>query len=92
MFGLGFSEIVVILIVALLFFGPKKLPEIARTIGLTLGKLQRSIDEMRREFSLSATQLALKEQKQYMQATAENSVESQNTSNENKEAEQPIDD
>ncbi len=33
MFGLGFGEVVVILLVALVFLGPKRLPEVGRKLG-----------------------------------------------------------
>lgn len=36
MFGLGWPEVVIILIVALLIFGPKKIPELGGAIGKTL--------------------------------------------------------
>jgi len=42
MFGIGGSEIVVILIVALLFLGPEKLPEAAKTISKGIRDLRRS--------------------------------------------------
>ncbi len=50
MFGSGFEDIGFILFLAFLLFGPKKLPEIARVIGKSLGELRRARDEMR--FSL----------------------------------------
>ncbi len=43
MFGLGVGEIIVILVIALIFIGPKKLPEIARTIGKGLGEFQNAM-------------------------------------------------
>ena len=49
MFG-GVEEIGLILFVAFLLFGPKKLPEIARVLGKGLGELRRARDELR--FSL----------------------------------------
>ena len=49
MFGLGFSEVLVILVVALLVLGPEKLPGVAKSIGKTLGQLQRGLDEFKRE-------------------------------------------
>jgi sec-independent protein translocase protein TatB len=52
MFGLGFSEIAVIFIVMLLVFGPERLPDIAKTAGRVLGDLRRTLDEMKREYSL----------------------------------------
>lgn len=44
--SLGFSEIAVILLIALLVFGPKKLPEIGRTLGRTIGELRRASREL----------------------------------------------
>lgn len=41
MFDVGFSEIVLILVVALVVIGPEKLPKVARTLGLLTGRVQR---------------------------------------------------
>lgn len=49
----GFSEIVVILLLALLIFGPKKLPEIGRTLGSAIRELRKAS----RELSTSIQQL-----------------------------------
>lgn len=51
MFGLGFTELLLILVVALVVFGPQKLPEIARTLGKTMGELRRTMDEIRYDVS-----------------------------------------
>lgn len=50
MFGLGFGEVLVILVVALLVFGPERLPELARTLGKTMAELRRAMDEVKTEF------------------------------------------
>ena len=47
MFGIGFSELIVILIIALIVVGPKRLPEIARLIGKTIGELRRAADDVK---------------------------------------------
>lgn len=52
MFGLGLSEIIVIVVVALLVLGPKHLPEAARTAGRTVGMLRRTLDELKHEMTL----------------------------------------
>lgn len=41
MFGLGPIEFIVILIIALIVFGPKKLPEVGRTLGRLLGEVKK---------------------------------------------------
>ena len=47
MFGIGMSEMVIILAVALLVFGPEKLPEVAKTIAKGLRDLRRAGDDLR---------------------------------------------
>jgi Tat protein translocase TatB subunit len=49
-FGISFFEIIIVLIVALLVFGPERLPEVARSLGKLTGQLRRSTDLVRREF------------------------------------------
>lgn len=49
MFDIGFSEIVVCAVVALIVIGPERLPETVRTIGLWIGRLKRSMRDTRAE-------------------------------------------
>jgi len=46
--SLGFPEIAFILILALLLFGPKRLPEIGRTVGKSLAEFRKASNELRR--------------------------------------------
>ena len=46
MFGISTPELIVILIVALLILGPRKIPGIARTIGKSLRDIQRTISSL----------------------------------------------
>ena len=47
MFGIGFSEILLVLVVALVVIGPKRLPELARILGRGLAEIRRASDEFR---------------------------------------------
>jgi len=50
MFGIGHGpELIVVLVIALLVFGPKKLPEMGRSIGKTVTEFRKGISEMSKE-------------------------------------------
>jgi len=50
MFGIGPTELIVILIIALLVIGPKKLPELARTLGAGFAEFRRATSDITEEF------------------------------------------
>lgn len=50
MFGISLSELLVIFALALIVLGPKRLPEVAITIGQLLGTLRKSADKIQAEF------------------------------------------
>ena len=47
MFGIGMPELIVIFIVALLVFGPKKLPELGKALGRGLAEFKRASEELK---------------------------------------------
>jgi sec-independent protein translocase protein TatB len=51
MFDVGFSEILVIAVVALVVVGPERLPKVARTLGHMVGRLQRYVNEVKADIS-----------------------------------------
>lgn len=50
MFGVGLSELIIIVIVALIFIGPDKLPQLARTLGKAFSEFRRAGDEVKKSF------------------------------------------
>ena len=56
MFGsLSFNEILFIMVLALLIFGPKRLPQIGRTVGKTLGEFRRATSDLKRSMEVEMT-------------------------------------
>lgn len=56
MFGIGSTELIVILIVALIVIGPAKLPEMARSLGKALGEFRRVSTDVKRTIEMEADQ------------------------------------
>ena len=48
---LGIPELLFILVIALLIFGPKRLPEIGRTMGRAMGEFRRATTDLKRSFN-----------------------------------------
>ena len=47
--SLGISELLVIFVVVLVFFGPKRMPEVARSLGSAMREFRRSLNQIQRE-------------------------------------------
>jgi sec-independent protein translocase protein TatB len=93
MFDIGFSELMVIGVVALIVIGPQRLPRVARTAGLLFGRLQRYVAEVKADINREIELDELRKLQSTMQDTAkeiEQSVSSQMqyVENEVKQAEQ----
>lgn len=52
MFGIGTQEILIILLVALILFGSKRIPEVARALGKGMGDFRRAARDVQREIDL----------------------------------------
>ena len=79
MFDIGFSELVVIGLVALIVIGPEKLPRVARTVGHLVGRLQRYVADVKSDINREVELDELRKMRDSVQeaaATIENSVNS----------------
>lgn len=84
MFGIGSTELLVILVVALLVLGPKNLPKIAHTLGRAMGEFRRVSTEFQRTLN---TEIAFEERKD--KAKAERAAAKAAKATEKAEAEKP---
>ena len=70
MFDIGFSEIVVIAVVALIVLGPERLPKAARTLGHLFGRLQRYVNDVKADISREMELEELRKLQQQMKSAA----------------------
>jgi sec-independent protein translocase protein TatB len=68
---MGFSETIFLFFLALLIFGPKKLPEIARQVGKALNEFKRASNEFKSQLASEISQLELESQRQSLPAAPE---------------------
>ena len=60
MFDIGFSELLVIGIVALIVIGPQRLPQVARTLGHLFGRMQRYVNDVKADIAREMEMAELK--------------------------------
>jgi sec-independent protein translocase protein TatB len=80
MFDIGFSELLVIGLVALVVIGPERLPRVARTLGHLAGRLQRYVSDVKSDISREMELEDLRKMRDSMQQAAtsfETSVKSE---------------
>ena len=70
MFDIGFSELLVIAIVALIVIGPQRLPTVARTLGHLFGRMQRYVNDVKADISREMELDELKKMQSSMEETA----------------------
>ena len=70
MFDIGFSELLVIGIVALIVIGPQRLPGVARTVGHLLGRLQRYVADVKADINREIELEELRKMRDSMQKAA----------------------
>jgi sec-independent protein translocase protein TatB len=70
MFDIGFTEIVVIAVVALVVLGPEKLPKTARTLGHLFGRLQRYVNDVKADIKREMDLEELRKLQQSVQSAA----------------------
>src|SRR5688572_9826224 len=80
MFDIGFSELLVIGVIALIVIGPQKLPRVARTVGHLAGRLQRYVADVKADINREIELEELRKMRDSMQQSAasfETSVQSE---------------
>jgi len=70
MFDIGFSELLVIGMVALIVIGPQKLPRVARTIGHLVGRMQRYVADVKADINREMELEELRKMRDSMQKAA----------------------
>jgi sec-independent protein translocase protein TatB len=68
MFDIAWSELLIVVIVAILVVGPKELPALLRSLGQMMGKLRRSADDFRRQFDEAVREAGAEDLQREMRA------------------------
>jgi TatA/E family protein of Tat protein translocase len=74
MFGIGMPELLLILAVALIVIGPKKLPDLARSLGKAMGEFQKATAELKESIQIDSELKEVKQAFDQMNAPAESTA------------------
>lgn len=83
MFVIGSTELLLILVVALIVLGPKNLPKIANTLGKAMGQFQKASRDFQRTMN---TEIALEEEQEKKKAEQQKQAETASPINEETKA------
>lgn len=79
MFDIGFTELLVIVVVALIAIGPQQLPKVARTLGHLFGRMQRYVNDVKADISREMELEELKKLQSSMEDAARSMRDSVNS-------------
>ena len=75
MFGsIGMPELIIILVIALIIFGPRKLPELGRSLGRSLGEFKKASNELQRTLEEEIRIEETKEKKATLRAEQDSAI------------------
>jgi TatA/E family protein of Tat protein translocase len=93
MFGsIGMPELVIILVIALIIFGPRKLPELGRSLGKSIGEFKRASNELRNTLDEEIRVEEVKDQKSKIEAEQTSAIDAATVMTPAAPAEAPGDD
>ena len=93
MFGsIGMPELVIILVIALIIFGPRKLPELGRSLGKSIGEFKRASNELRNTLDEEIRVEEVKDQKSKIDAEQTSAIDAATVMNPAPPAQPPDDD
>jgi sec-independent protein translocase protein TatA len=79
MFGIGFQEMLLILVVVLIFFGPKRLPDLAKSLGKGLAEFKKASEEVKKSIDEAMKEEAPKEEAAKEEAAKEEAAKEEAT-------------